>query len=552
MLKKNSWIAALLLALSLTAFFIIGCVSPLAVVEDTETYEEYPLDKGYNAWAGQVYQKGWAIGGIKFQGKGDAIVIAKDLGYDIEMFQKATKLKIEMPDASYPRSGVDIIWGGEDENGDATKGGGMWNQQPIAGGSGDLDPTFAKKDGNILIIDLKKALKNYSAYTKGAKLKIVMQVNAPSYGDVEGLVQKAYLMIPNTPPPFVPLDNITLVENTMFWSNDLQLDANFEPENATEQKVIWAIKQWSGGGKTLTLPTLDPTDPASVTAYETARTALFEKVRFQREEYVFDDSVVPNEIRLKQLSDIIYTPGEKASLGTVIVYALVKNAKQDDKGNLTDFDKSMSVTVKDPPKFTYKLNGVDVDTEYWGAVDNGGVKGGKMEIANAGKDGKRRGYTITLGDGYGNSHHYIKIDLGEKFENYAGGTIKCKFKGVEGDCNLVGKTVRVRVNKVKPPRKYAEAGPYAASIQFPGGTDVLETGLEFEFFKDKGEVFTKIKDGVVADMPTPNQTINGKQVPFKEVTDSNTVYIWFVPWSSGKKDGAATKFTISDIEITKR
>jgi len=161
MLKKNSWIAALLLALSLTAFLFTGCVNPLKVEEDTETYEEYPLDKGYNAWAGQVYQKGWATGGIKFQGKGDAIVIAKDLGYDIEMFQKATKLKIEMPDASYPRSGVDIIWGGEDESGDSTKGGGMWNQQPIAGGSGDVDATFAKKDGNVLIIDLTKALKNY-------------------------------------------------------------------------------------------------------------------------------------------------------------------------------------------------------------------------------------------------------------------------------------------------------------------------------------------------------------------------------------------------------
>jgi len=73
-------------------------VNPLVVEEDTDTYEEYVLDKGYNAWAGQVYQSGWAIGGIVFQGKGDALTVAKDLGYDIEAFQKARYLEIEMPE----------------------------------------------------------------------------------------------------------------------------------------------------------------------------------------------------------------------------------------------------------------------------------------------------------------------------------------------------------------------------------------------------------------------------------------------------------------------
>jgi len=565
MLKKNSWIVALLLALSLTAFFIVGCVNPLNVEEDNEKYTEYVLDKGYNAWAGQVYQQGWAIGGIKFQGKGDAIVVAKDLGYELEMFQKAKYLLIEMPDETYPRSGVDIIWGGEDANGDSTKGGGMWNQQPIAGGSGDVDKIFATKDGNKLKINLTKALKNYAVYKAGTttKVKIIMQVNAPSYGNVEGLIKKATLLIPDKEDPFVPIEDkpgnpgLTLKKNTMLWTNDLVLEAKFSDENVTNQTVVWSIKSFRpSGGDLLSLPDLNPADPASVTAYESAKKALFAVARFQQEEYIYDDSVWPNQKALKDIPGTICIPGEKA--GTLIVKAFVKNGTQDAAGKFADYvSGDLRITVENPADFYFKLAGTDTKTVRYGAVDNGGVSGGDMTLEKAGTDSKIRGYTITLGGGYGNSHHYIEVDLGtNKLNSYKG--IKVHYKAVEGDSNLIGKTIRVRAMLKKPPRSY-NIGPFLSSLKFPAGADVLDTDLDFKFFKDNGGVYGT--EG--ADMPDPqtfNSTVLTGDSDFAAIKDASKVYIWFVPWSDGKgkihKDDAdeetkATKFTITDIEIYK-
>jgi len=591
MLKKNLWIAALLLALSLTAFFIIGCVSPLAVVEDTETYEEYPLDKGYNAWAGQVYQKGWAIGGIKFQGKGDAIVIAKDLGYDIEMFQKATKLKIEMPDASYPRSGVDIIWGGEDETGDSTKGGGMWNQQPIAGGSGDVDATFAKKDGNVLIIDLTKALKNYSAYTKASKLKIVMQVNAPSYGDVEGLVQKAYLMIPSTPPPFVSIvdkppvpgvslavPGITLKENTMLWTNELVLDAVFNPENATEKAVVWSIKSFQPkGGSKIGIPSVDLSSVETleeyeeiVEKYEEAKKKLFEKVRWQQEEYLIDDTVWPNIKGLRDVPGVITA----TEAGKIIVRAFVKNAKQDpDTGKLSDYiSKDLEITVNDPQTFWFKINGNYTSTVRYGAVDNGGVSGGKFALSTQSTDptdsAKKiyTGYTATYsptGGQYGNSAHYVEIKFpaGKKLDDYK--QITCHYKS--DNCDLTGKSVRAKAMIKKPNRTY-NPGPYIATISFSEGSFATgsngkDTDLIFDLYKDNAQNADGTsnqgiyKAGVGADLSTSTANADIKENSSRFITkdpddndvnlkDANKIYLWFLPWG-----GVGTEFTISDINF---
>jgi len=378
-----------------------------------------------------------------------------------------------------------------------------------------------------------------------------MQVNAPSYGDVDGLVKKATLMIPSKEPPFVSIRNIQLVNNTMYWTNDLVLEAKFTPADATNQTVIWAIKQWKPtSGAALTLPALDPADEASVLAYNTAKTALFAKVRFQQEEYVKDDSVWPNEIGLKPFPDIIYTPAGELSIGTITLYAIVKQGVQNSSGAFSDYKKeTITVTVQDPPLFTYKLDGVDKSTKYWGAVDNGGVKGGKMEISTAGTDGKRRGYTITLGGGYGNSHHYFKVELdGDTFNSYVGGGIRCKYNAVEGegDNNLIGKTVRVKAWTTVPPKTYSNA-PYVSSIKIPGDANVFTKDLEFNFFKDDANIFN---GGAGADMPSP-QTINGKEVLFQPVKEAHVVYVWFVPWCEEKKNGVSTKFTISDVELFK-
>jgi hypothetical protein len=584
MLKKNSWIAALILALSLTAFLFSGCVSPLKVEEDTETYDEYPLDKGYNAWAGQKYQKGWAIGGIKFQGKGDAIVIAKDVGYDIEMFQKATKLKIEMPDASYPRSGVDIIWGGEDESGDSGKGGGMWNQQPIAGGSGDLDPMFAKKDGNVLIIDLTKALKNYSAYTKAAKLKIVMQVNAPSYGDVEGLVQKAYLMIPNTPPPFVGIkkDGVSLKDTTMYYTTPgFPLEAKINPDNATNQTVIWQLQGWAPTKNalfpTISLEKIDLTDPnndalpgtdeyenSSLGKYEAKQKLLFEKVRWLQEKYTIDDTLDPPKIGLKNVPNMLIAPSAALSNGTVFLKAIVKEAQK--QGNASvDYETILTLNIETPLPFKWKFfaaNGTPLtpaegSTIYYGAVDNNNVSGGKLVgVKKNTADTFYSGYTITLGGGYGNSHHYIEVDLealgAGKFSDYD--RIECKYKAGDGDSNLVGKTVRLRASKEIPERNYW-AGPFLSSVKYTADDGKgEEADLIFKLFKDDGDVYKDHADTPSANGNMPNpQFYNNKLVPFgNDYKDARKLYIWIVPWCTEFKNGKQTTFTITDIKFIKK
>jgi len=585
MLKKNSWIAALVLALSLTAFLFTGCVSPLKVEEDTETYEEYELDKGFNAWAGQVYQKGWAIGGIKFQGKGDAITVAKDLGYDVEMFRKATKLRIEMPDASYPRSGVDIIWGGEDESGDATKGGGMWNQQPIAGGSGDLDSTFAKKDGNVLTIDLTKALKNYSAYTKAAKLKIVMQVNAPSYGDVEGLVKKATLLIPNTPPPFVNLLNngLKIKDPTMYYTTPgFLLEADIRPANATNQTVIWQLHGWAPTEDalfaTISLPTLDLTDPdneaapgtpeyeaSSLGKYEAKQKLLFEKVRWLQEKYTIDDTLDPPKTGLKNVPNILIAPAGVGSKGTVFLQATIKDAQK--FGSISkDWSVPIALNIKTPLPFKYKFfasNGTTPSTppEYttiqYGAVDNNGVSGGKLVgVKKVAADTFYSGYTISLGGGYGNSHHYIEIDLAAasagKFSDYK--QIRAKYVAGDGDSNLVGKTVRLRASKAIPERTYW-AGPFLSSVKYVAADgDGTKADLLFDLFKDNGDVYLNHADSpsVNGDMPSP-QVYNGREVAFgNDYKNATKLYIWIVPWCTEFKNGKQTTFTITDIEFIKK
>jgi len=606
-LKKNSWIIALLVALSITAFLFTGCVSPLKVEEDTETYEEYPLDKGYNAWAGQVYQKGWAIGGIKFQGKGDAIVIAKDLGYDIEMFQKATKLKIEMPDASYPRSGVDIIWGGEDESGDSTKGGGMWNQQPIAGGSGDIDTTFAKKDGNVLIIDLTKALKNYSAYTKAAKLKIVMQVNAPSYGDVEGLVQKAYLMIPNTPPPFVSVTKLELAETSksMLWTNELELVAKITGENgkdATNQQITWAIKKWEpDGGTGIGLPSLNLEDPknnsadpaiyatSSLAKYNAAKDKLFRNVRWQQEEYLVDPNVWPNERGLKDIIGTIIVPAEQS--GKITVQAFIKGGVEKD-GKSYDFPTKtengvmksgdgmeLEIFVKDPVTFVYKIGGNPYGTVRYGAVDNGGVSGGTMDIITKDTDGNDlatvpvinskpdgsafpNGYTgyeilySPTGGQYANSAHYVEVTFptGKSLKDYSKFT--CHY--VSENCNLAGKSVRLKAMIKKPGRTY-NPGPYIATISYDSSVpDGGNLDLEFTLWKDNANqadgttnagIYNK---GVGADLSSAStDSTNAGRYVDKDadgndvnIKNANKIYFWILPWG-----GVGTKFTISEMNF---
>jgi hypothetical protein len=570
-MKKNLWVAVLLIA-ALALAAMTGCVNALKEEVDTETYEEYVLDKGFNAWAGQVYQSGWAIGGIVFQGKGDALTVAKDLGYDLEMFQKARYLEIEMPDETYPRSGVDIIWGGEDATGSASGGGGMWNQQPIAGGSGDVDTTFAKKDGNKLRIDLTKALKNYSVYKAATttKVKIVMQVNAPSYGNVEGLVKKATLLIPNTPPPFRGVGDISLVKNYMYYTSlGFELDGKLIPSDATNQTINWAIVKWVPGTvpngydgsetEAIELPKLDPTDPTSVSAYEAKKTALLGKVAWQQQVYTIDDTVYPAHTGLKDVIGTLVAGNKTGSIGTVTVRALVKQGQQNKTtGEFSDYSQLLTFAIRNPPEFTFKTVKNNTETAQrtrdWGAVDNGGVKGGWMEVIKKDNgDTDYLAYTITLGGGYYNSHHFFKVTFpdSENLNNYSG--LTCHYSGGDGDSDLVGKNIRVRAMLAPPTRDYS-IGPFLSSLKVVAGEGVngKEQDLNFTFYKDAGEVYNKIEGGVIPNMPDP-QTFNGKLLAgdsdFAAVKTANTIYVWIIGHSASPSGGKLTTYTISDVKF---
>jgi len=534
-------------------------------------YEEYPLDKGYNVWGKQDSQKGWAIGGIKFEGKDDEIKTAEDVGYDIEKFQKATKLMIEMPDDSYPKGRISIIWGGEDANGDSTIAGGTWNQLQIARGK-IIEAKYAKQDNNVLIIDLKTALNGYYIYKAPTtkKLKIILQVSGT--GGVEGLVQKATLLIPKT-SPFVGVSDISLTSNTMYWKDELVLDTKITPSNATNQSVIWVIKSFSPmGGSVISLPALDPFDSASVAAYEVAKNERLEgKVGWKQEKYTYyDDTVNPPEYKYRDIP-IIVVPDGAESVGTLKVLALIKQGQKDNNGNLMDFTKEFIITIEKPPMFSYKIDGTLYGTFQWGAVDNNGVSGGTMDVITKDKNGNNLpGVTVNGGTGYtsydilysptggqyGNSAHYIEITFPEekRFRDY--NIVKCHY--TSENCDLTGKSVRLKAMATKPPRTY-NPGPYIATTSFDSSVpDGKDTDLTFELSKDNasnadGTTKQGIYDkGVGADLTLAETNQDNAYRFFTKdeygntmfLGNENKVYIWILPWAD-----KGAKFTISDIEF---
>jgi hypothetical protein len=265
MFKKNSWIVALILALAVTALFT-GCIEALEP-EPEVTYTEVNLGD-FNAWGGQAYQKGWAVAGIVFDGLGNAQEKAADLGYKNEDFAAATRLVIEMPDDSYPKGNIDLIWGAEKANGvEVTR----WNQ------TGNITRS---KEGNILTIDLTK-MNGYSAYKDPSitKRKLVIQAGGD---DMKKLVKSAKLLIPDV--GFIAVSDISLsavgVPNFEFTLNGV-----VAPIDATNQVIHWSIVSFKPvTGPTLDLPyNSDGTPNTTGGAYATALAALKAKVNFVQE-----------------------------------------------------------------------------------------------------------------------------------------------------------------------------------------------------------------------------------------------------------------------------
>jgi len=212
MFKKSSWIVALLLALSLTAFFT-SCVDPYVDPDDGNSGEEeltdIPLgDFNYTAGGG-ASQKGWATD--EHTEKESA------KGYKTADWQTAKYLVIELKGDEGFKGGFALIWGGEpraavEAFGPSNAG---WisgqivadNGTPVAGKGVTLSA-----DKKIARIELSKALTASGAwYSQNVTaLKLCLQYYSP---DVASLVEKAYFQAsseaveveppPPPPPPFL-------------------------------------------------------------------------------------------------------------------------------------------------------------------------------------------------------------------------------------------------------------------------------------------------------------------------------------------------------------
>jgi len=545
MFKKNSWIVALLLALTLTALFT-GCIDALADAEAGMTYTEVALGD-FNVWGGQGYQRGWAVGGLKFLGVGDKSEVAADKGYKNEDFAKATKLVIEMEDATHPSGNLDIIWGAANEKGDSV--GKDWIQ------TGGIK---SSKEGNILTIDLT-AMKDYASYKGGnyAMRKLVLQAG----GEKGGLpfVKKAKLLIPDK-VPFVAVTGMSLTKSEFPWTGELKLEGVFTPEDATNQIVNWSIKSWTpvigtkiepvypaGQGTDSSKPDYNVNFSTELAAYNTAKTALLAKVDFkpktlvirpaeiQKDTEVWDYSVlppvkvtiasdtladIPGQTYAWHEDDVIVATDGVDSMGTVVVIATVVNGKSETE----NFVKELTVTIIDQNAFSYKVDGTTKTTVNWGGQANSGASS-EMAVATSG-DTK---YTITMtGNSYGNAYHYVRYDLGsgKTISDFAG--IKFTYKSVSGDANF--KTVRVKGLDTAPPSGYNP------------GLDVsrLKTGDA----KDGVELFATFGDNE----DDPDNVVEGAYAANLTTLDTDAgryVYLWFLPWS----DGTATVFEISNVEI---
>jgi len=278
MFKKNSWIVALLLALSLTAFFI-SCVDPYVEPkgDDDETFEEFELTK-FNVDNGEN-QKGWGTDGVKY-GDGGSKTADPNLGLTVEMLQKAKYLVVEVNDG-FPKNNFETIWQSYDADGNKI---GDWQQfSSITSGSGVLNPGMGEREGNILKLPMAKIIKNYSLFKDPATDSMFLIIQHWGNGGPAACIKSAKLLISNEVEPFVPVTGITYTGATSgAMSLDINLSATVAPETATKQRIVWSIVGFLPDGLDGTLASNWLTiDNTSATTWNTTRTALLAKVDFK-------------------------------------------------------------------------------------------------------------------------------------------------------------------------------------------------------------------------------------------------------------------------------
>jgi len=351
MYKKNSWIVALLVALSFSAF-LIGCIEPLAVEPpDTTVYTEVELP-AFNVFGGNAEnQQGWATDGSK-DSKGKAV---KNAGLTVEMFQKAKYLVVEVNDG-FPKNNFETIYDSFDADGNKI---GDWQQfSQITSSSGTLNTGMGTREGNVLKLEMSKIIKNYSIFRDKNTAAISLYIQHWGNGGTGACIKSAKLLVSDETIPFVPVASVTMPTTSGAMGLDISLSATVAPEDATQQKIIWSITGFLPDGSATWL-TIDNTSTAT---YNTSKAALLAKVDFKAVPKIdkpassyTDYSVYPPvEVEIPAVT----TPGAAKSpniivataAGTVRVKAIILGGKVEDADDFVSPDFEIPISSLIPYK----------------------------------------------------------------------------------------------------------------------------------------------------------------------------------------------------------
>jgi len=307
MIKKNSWIVALLLALSFTTFFscVEAYVDPDAPTNETLTLVA-ELGDFNNFAGGGVNQQGWAT-------DGHSEAKTKE-GYKAEDWKQAKYLIIKVKDDAPALGNLKITWGGEPRGALAVSNPG-WIQNEIMNDQGVPQPgkgVTLSADKKEIKIELKKALGNSFYFFDEAvtELKIVLEYYSP---DVPSLVDSAAFWKSDEVVPFVPVTNISGPPSLINKGDEVKLEpATITPDDATKQKIIWSIVGFLPKGDTTWKVITGKPDgtTAEKDQYDTSKSALLSYVDFAEDR---NSPLIPAQTYWDYS---VYPPEEKEIPGT--------------------------------------------------------------------------------------------------------------------------------------------------------------------------------------------------------------------------------------------
>jgi len=503
-MKKFSWIVALLLALSFSAFFISCGVDPIEIEPPKAEYDEVPLDKGFNQWGGGIEkQMGWATAGnVSNEGN-----VAKDKGYKLDDFKAATRLVLELNDGGI-KGGVKIIFGGAEGS---TLGG--WNDVKVAENDGKPTPGLSQLAGNVWTIYLDKVIgSKIGAWKASDSLKILIEYYTGN--GTADLVKSAKLLIPTG---FVAIEKIEF--DGAAWVGyefDLDTGVTFTPDNVTEREIQWSILGFTPeGGSYVAAPASSETSTVIDQWKEDYAGFIEETLTLQSEESYMDYTFLPPvkvvttaEQTMEINSRNIVIGQQKGKLK--VQATVLKGGKKASDGKDTDFITTFEIPVKELIKYTVDLS----------SAVNGGHTDAATVTATATK------YTVTATTGnYEDNYAQFQVNLatlsGIANANLAKvDTIYFTAKGLAGD--MAWKSPNIWVSNTKFSGRVTQADVKIGDIE--NGVKNINTAYDLSF------------------------TVTESMV--KDTNNGSTVWI-SIMLNADKDDGTdKSSYEISDVSFT--